>query len=901
MRHLSTRFSAIDGKLGRRICNLAAGLIVVWAMSAERAQGQDRQPAAAGAGTATTSLARYVPRQDLLFYLEFDGLDAHAAAWHGSAAYKLLNDTKLGALCEDLISQGVELAQESALAEKRIKGAEAVDLLKKVAREGFVFAVSGQAPNDSRVVLVLRHGDRPEVRRLLESAASAVGPNGGNDQAKVAPIQKAGRTLYSLGKDGIWWIEKGDLILTGTDRADQVLATIDGKQPSAFDHPLRAELAKAENGFEPAAIGFLDFATLPPLPPQAAQLGLDGLKRIELRWGFQDDALVSVLRVVAPAPRRGALALLDQPGFGIGSLPPLPAGLTGFTVLSADLARTYDQIVALAKTANPQGADQVAAFERAINQRLGLALRDDLLRSLGPKLAIYAQDPGPVVAGNPAIAMAAQFTGLTLSVQVRDSDAVAKVLDPLMNGLNGIIAQRQAAGRPGPANAGAAPLGFRKLPAPRPTYVLDLPPGSLPPQFLAMFQPTVILGKDQLVLGATTAVAEQALAGGPHWQATGAFVPVGRRLPSSLVFLNINDPRDSMPALIEKLPVLLQQTNAMMLPAIQSAREAARRAQCTNNLKQIALAMHNYHDVNNSFPKPAIVDKGGKPLLSWRVAILPYLEQNPLYNQFKLDEAWDSPHNKALLKMMPPPYLCPSRTQVEPFTTTYQVLTGKGALFESGSGPRIADITDGASNTLMVVEAKEAVPWTKPDDLSFDPAAAPSLVGAGSLHPGGFNASMADGSVRFIGNSINPSVFRVLVTRSGGEAINVAELDQPRRPPGPPVARAGLRVDPNLIPAADELTRLLFPASTALSVDGQGASFVLREPIPSISSPATSGGLGRASLAGGPVGAKRPAAPSAPTTSSRSLWRCSTTKAQRAPSRGPPSPTSRASPSLAGA
>ena len=154
--------------------------------------------------------------------------------------------------------------------------------------------------------MVLRHGDRPEVRRVLEAAAGAGRPDGAVDEAKPASIPNAGRTLHPLGKDGVWWLENGDLILTGTDKTDEVLAVLDGKQPSAVDHPLRIELAKAENGFEPAAIGFLDIAALPPLPPEAAQLGLDGLKRIELQWGFQDDALVSVLRVVAPEPRRGS-------------------------------------------------------------------------------------------------------------------------------------------------------------------------------------------------------------------------------------------------------------------------------------------------------------------------------------------------------------------------------------------------------------------------------------------------------------------------------------------------------------------------------------------------------------------------------------------------------------------
>ncbi len=172
---------------------------------------------------------------------------------------------------------------------------------------------------------------------------------------------------------------------------------------------------------------------------------------------------------------------------------------------------------------------------------------------------------------------------------------------------------------------------------------------------------------------------------------------------------------------------------ALLLPAVQSAREAARRAQCTNNLKQMALAMLNYESATGAFPKPAITDKDGKPLLSWRVAILPYIEQQGLYNRFKLDEPWDSPHNKELIKEMPQTYVCPSRANAEPGTTTYRVFVGPGALFEEGKGTNIANITDGTSNTIMISESSESVPWTKPDaELKFDPAAKPSFFGAGS-------------------------------------------------------------------------------------------------------------------------------------------------------------------------
>ena len=158
--------------------------------------------------------------------------------------------------------------------------------------------------------------------------------------------------------------------------------------------------------------------------------------------------------------------------------------------------------------------------------------------------------------------------------------------------------------------------------------------------------------------------------------------------------------------------------------------------------------------------------------MSWRVAILPYLEQNELYNKFKLDEPWDSPHNKELLKEMPKLFVCPDLVKAEPFTTTYRGFVGAGAILETGQDIGIATITDGTSNTIAVIESKDAVPWTKPDDLPFDQQAKPSLYGAGSIHPGGFNAGFCDGSVRFIKNTVNTQVFKALITRAAGEVIS---------------------------------------------------------------------------------------------------------------------------------
>jgi prepilin-type processing-associated H-X9-DG protein len=211
---------------------------------------------------------------------------------------------------------------------------------------------------------------------------------------------------------------------------------------------------------------------------------------------------------------------------------------------------------------------------------------------------------------------------------------------------------------------------------------------------------------------------------------------------------------------------------ALLLPAVQAAREAARRSECVNNFNRIGLAMHNYDSSKGSFPPPAMLDKEGKPLLSWRVAILPYVGEGALYQQFHLNEPWDSPHNQALIARMPKVYACPSdMTTADPSKgmTSYQVLVGPHTLFEGPEGTKLGRVTDGTSNTLLVCESSTPVIWTKPDDIPFPAAGAPT--GLGSAHPGGFNASMADGSVRFIKLAVPPGAIRALATKDGGEAI----------------------------------------------------------------------------------------------------------------------------------
>lgn len=210
----------------------------------------------------------------------------------------------------------------------------------------------------------------------------------------------------------------------------------------------------------------------------------------------------------------------------------------------------------------------------------------------------------------------------------------------------------------------------------------------------------------------------------------------------------------------------------LLLPAVQSAREAARRMTASNNIKQIGLSMHNYHSAYRHLPPRAITDDAGKPLLSWRVALLPFLEQQALYEQFHLDEPWDSEHNRKLLEKMPAVYQDPS-VATEAGRTVFQVPMGENYLFGDSEPTGFRDVTDGLSNTIMVVEADRgsAVPWTAPQDVQVD--ADDPLASMGHTHPGGFHVLFADGAVKFITHGIDTETFKAMLTRAGGETITL--------------------------------------------------------------------------------------------------------------------------------
>jgi len=216
---------------------------------------------------------------------------------------------------------------------------------------------------------------------------------------------------------------------------------------------------------------------------------------------------------------------------------------------------------------------------------------------------------------------------------------------------------------------------------------------------------------------------------------------------------------------------------ALLYPFGGHGPEPSRRSTCKNNLKHIGLALHNYHDNYDSFPPAYVVDENDRPLYSWRVLILPFVDQAPLYGKLHLDEPWNSPHNRPLLDVDIPAFRCPSDKETAKGMTNYLAVVGPETMWPAPDTCRFKDVTDGASNTLHVVEvANSGIHWAEPRDLHVTQMARevnPSAgMGMSSRYTGGTHVLFGDGRVQFIADDSPVEQLRAMLTRAGGEVID---------------------------------------------------------------------------------------------------------------------------------
>lgn len=226
---------------------------------------------------------------------------------------------------------------------------------------------------------------------------------------------------------------------------------------------------------------------------------------------------------------------------------------------------------------------------------------------------------------------------------------------------------------------------------------------------------------------------------------------------------------------------------AYLVRAVGEAREAARRSQCSGRCCQILVALHNYHDTYGSFPPAYIADENGKPMHSWRTLLLPYLDSIEIYNEYRFDEQWDSPHNLSIAgRLRHELFICPSGSSgTDRRMTNYVVIVGPDTAFPAAGVTKLADFTDGPDNTILFAEiGNSAILWTEPRDLVVDQMSFtvndPKQPSISSAHSWGPAVVLADACRTYrLTKTHAPETIRALTTIAGQEPVSSAALARP--------------------------------------------------------------------------------------------------------------------------
>jgi prepilin-type processing-associated H-X9-DG protein len=263
------------------------------------------------------------------------------------------------------------------------------------------------------------------------------------------------------------------------------------------------------------------------------------------------------------------------------------------------------------------------------------------------------------------------------------------------------------------------------------------------------------------------------LGAGYQWFGPPVICLAGFLLLVGLIALGVTRKNLGLLAIVAMLVMLA----GLMLPS-PGSRPPGPRAQCNNKFKMIVLALQSYRDAYGQFPPACIADESGRPMHSWRVLILPFLEHKPLYDAYRFDEPWDGPNNSKLASVMLKIYCCPADHYGGSATceTSYVAVVGPSTAWPGTMSTRLGDIKDGAGNTILLVEVHNSgIPWMEPRDLGFQqlPLAInpPSGKGISSGHKSGANVGLADGSVIFLPNDTPPETVRAMLTIAGGETV----------------------------------------------------------------------------------------------------------------------------------
>lgn len=665
-------------------------------------------------------------------------------------------------------------------------------------------------PNGGQVFggLIVHLGESPnEFKAHLEKLVALLPPQA------VASVKDGDDTWQTFKPEPtvtLTWGVKGKYFLAavGEGEMQALVKRAFGKTPDWL-----AEIKKSSGVERLSMVGYLNVKSIleiakPHAPPDAAKIfeavGLTNVTNVTLVAGLDKTGFVSKTAFNFEGAPRGVFAFAEAAPLTAADLSAVPADAVTAFAARLDPDAIFDAYFKIVEQADPKAeADMLAAIGQ-MEAQFGLKLREDILQPLGDRFLSYnsANEGGPI--------------GGTLIIRVKDAQKANATQEKLLQ-----IAATFAQNNPRAPKIQKTEFEGREI------YSLAMPGMPTAPSWCLIDKELIVGGVPDKVkaylsrkgdfksLADAPEIAQTLREGsGPlgvvYFDLKQSFDGLYAALPMLLAMagptlqqqgINFNasmlPPASSISGHLRPLVATLTKTStgfqwsersslpmsvvaspanpiaiALILPAIQAAREAARRAQSMNNIKQILLAMLVHENSRTAFPPAFKADKEGKPLLGWRVLILPYLDQKELYDAFHLDEPWDSENNIKLLAKMPNIYRSPNSRVSGEGKTNYLTVRGEKTVFHGATGMKILDIPDGTSNTILVVEVNDekAVPWTKPDDFDYDENN--PMSGLGGMHPSVFLAGFADGHVESLPNTIDAATLKAFFTRNGHEVIN---------------------------------------------------------------------------------------------------------------------------------
>ena len=775
-------------------------------------------------------VSRVAP-EECLFYVSWSGMAKPDPA-SPNHAEQLLAEKEVQHCIAELEARVMDFVRREA--EGDPQAAAMVDpvatVLKAVlTRPAAVFVSRIDPASDERPVAggaVVNLGEKTvEVEQALGKIEAAL------SEGAAKPAGPEGWRRLPLGPDGVAveWAVKGQYLILGLGdgEADKIRAR--GRQsPPQWLTQLRQQLAVPRQ----ASLAYVNVDGLMKIAgvgmPRDAQaaleaLGLNRLKSLACVSGLDELGCVSKTQVAVDGELAGLLSIFTGEPLAKSDLAVIPKDATVAVAARFDLARAYKELLDVLGQVAPPAREELLGGVGQFERQMKFRLSQDIFASVGDAWRIYnSPGQGGLI-----------LSGLTAVVNLRDRDRLVAangklVFSSLIGG-----AAREIAGRGRP---GRGPKISQSRFGDQTIFTLTIAAEPMP------FAPSWCITESELVVALypqnVRAYLSRSPAGGSLADvpaAAGLFA--GGEAPMALGYCDTpalfkmaypivqivaqiasselqREGIDLDVSLLPSAPAILRHLQPTVAVVRRTGSGVVIETRGTlpvggggalamawlagagprglhdlvdfptpqktsiNNLRQIGLAMHNYHDTFTTFPASAGPRKPGQPPVSWRVLILPFVEQQALYQQYRFDEPWDSEHNKKLAANMPAVFKAPGSKAAAEGKTNYLAVVGDPFAFAADKGRPLREFRDGTSNTILVVEVSDekAVPWTKPED--FTPEAKNPSAGLVGLRPGGFLATFADGAVRRIPAGLDAATLHALFTRASNEPVSAWELDR---------------------------------------------------------------------------------------------------------------------------